>query len=54
MNYKEKKRMFEHYRGLGWSDNEVNRYGTKDLTGKKPASEEKSEKKEKKEKKSSK
>ena len=37
MNVKEKARMYSHYRGLGWSDVDISRYATIDLTGKKPA-----------------
>tara|TARA_R100001509_G_scaffold164985_2_gene144548 strand:+ start:1903 stop:2064 length:162 start_codon:yes stop_codon:yes gene_type:complete len=53
MNYKEKKRMYDHYTGLGWSSEDIQKWATKDLTGSKPA-EEKVEKVEKKDKKSSK
>ena len=36
MNVKEKARMFAHYRGLGYTDEQISRYGTIDLLGKKP------------------
>lgn len=49
MNASQKKKMYDHYRKLGWSDGQIATYGTIDFTGKLPV-----EKKEKKEKKSKK
>jgi len=36
MNANEKKRMYEHYRGLGWTDGEISLYGKIDLKATKP------------------
>jgi len=36
MNSNEKKRMYDHYRGLGWTDGEISRHGKIDLKGKRP------------------
>ena len=49
MNANEKKIMYGHYRGLGWTDGEISLYGKIDLKAKKPvkASTEKSESKSK-------
>ena len=37
MNANEKKRMYDHYRGLGWTDGDINLHGTIDLKGKRPS-----------------
>jgi|TARA_R110000851_G_scaffold107564_1_gene227894 hypothetical protein len=36
MNANEKSKMYNHYRGLGWTDGEISVYGKIDLKGKRP------------------
>lgn len=48
MNAQQKKRMYEFYEKLGYSQREISTWGTADLTGRKPSDKKESKKSSKK------